>query len=500
MGRLLIAMVVARAWGADCSACHREIYNRYRLTPMALTSGVAGKGAPRESFEKATFRHAASGFRYRVTPYSVAFDNGKLHGEQPLRYFVGSGATARSYLIESGGFLYQAPVAYYSGAARWDLAPGYQTYGYPFLTRPILPGCLTCHASNLDVDAATQNRYGEPPFREPGISCERCHGTGDHPHLVNPAKLPPDRRDSVCAQCHLSGEARVMRKGTDWNSFRPGARLSDSVTAFVRAGNPAGMTVTGHVEKLAQSACARKSGDRLWCGTCHDPHSTPAPAARSLSYRQKCEGCHPPGACTANRGNDCIACHMPKSPVTDAQHVVYTDHSIPRRPRAAIAVSAAAKSELVRFGGGTATSRDLGLAYAIAGDPARARPLLEAAERSDPEDVEVLVYLAEIYRTNQEGARAEPLYRRALRLSPSQVSAEVGLGAVLMERGASAEAIRLWEDAASRNPGLVLMRTNLAMAQWGAGNRQGAEGTLRQVIALSPGFQPAADLLKRLQQ
>ena len=35
------------------------------------------------------------------------------------------------------------------------------------------------------------------------------------------------------------------------------------------------MTVTGHVEKLAASMCKQKSGDRMWCGSCHDPHQLP---------------------------------------------------------------------------------------------------------------------------------------------------------------------------------------------------------------------------------
>jgi cytochrome c-type biogenesis protein CcmH/NrfG len=142
------------------------------------------------------------------------------------------------------------------------------------------------------------------------------------------------------------------------------------------------------------------------------------------------------------------------------------------------------------FGGGTASKRDLGLAYAIVGDRERARPLLEAALGDDPE---VLVYLAGIDRS-----RAEELYRRALRLAPGDVSALVGLGAIVFERGDRAAAIRLWRDAAARNPGLVLTRTNLAMAQWQSGDRDGARVTLEQVIALSPAFQPAVDLLRRL--
>lgn len=442
---------------------------------MATSSGPVG------TLPSGEFRHAASGFRYRIAGRTMSFDDGSVRGSKLLSYFVGSGAAARSYVIEDGGFLYQAPVAWYARDAKWELSPAYSAYAYPYLTRPILPGCLTCHASQLKPIEGTQNRYASPPFEVGGVSCERCHGDVDtHDRIVNPAKLAPDRRDSVCAQCHLSGEARVLRAGADWRSYRPGDRLSDSALTLVRADTAPGMTVTGHVEKLAQSACKQASGDKLWCGTCHDPHTAKA----------TCGNCHSSQGC--GRGPDCVRCHMPKSTVRDAQHVVYTDHSIPRRPRPA--ALRPARGELKLFGGGTTSARDLGLAYAIAGDRERALPLLE---KSGAQDREALVYLAEIHRNAGRAERAEELYRRVLRATPDDVSALVGLGAIVFERGDAAQAIRLWKDAEARNPGLVLMRTNLAMAQWQSGDRDAARATLDRVIELSPAFRPAADLRGR---
>ncbi|MBI3470980.1 MAG: tetratricopeptide repeat protein, partial [Candidatus Solibacter usitatus] len=138
-------------------------------------------------------------------------------------------------------------------------------------------------------------------------------------------------------------------------------------------------------------------------------------------------------------GDDCTACHMPKNPVVDAQHVVYTDHSIPRRPRDAPAETSA---DLVPFGGGAVSDRDAALAYAIAAsraqrreDPSRAMRMLAKVERENPDDVEVLLYLAELYRNTGQADAAAPLYERAIRLDPAQVTASVGLGAIRMERG-----------------------------------------------------------------
>jgi len=477
---------------------------------MAASSGQTDAGTAVETFTRSTFTHAASGFRYEVWKdrrgllrFSFTSVSGSLRGTKPLRYFVGSGATARSYLIADDGYLFEAPVAFYTAGRRWDLAPRYELYTYPYLTRPAMPGCLACHASFIAVAPDAQNRYAPQPFGEPGVACERCHGPGaEHAvgrgAIVNPSKLDPERRDGVCAQCHLSGEVRVWAPGAAWNTYQPGARLADSVKAFVRANGNAAMTVTGHVEKLARSACKLASGDRMWCGSCHDPHR------RATSFRARCLGCHQAEDCREgaaarrSKRDDCAACHMPKTTVRDAQHVVYTDHSIPVRPRAMQAGGAA--GELIAFGGVQATGRDLGLAYAIAGDRQRALPLLETVALGSAADAEPLVYLAEIYRNDGRADDAMLLYERALELAPAQVTASVGLGAIRMERGQYAQAIRLWEDALARNAGLVLVRTNLASAYLRLGDRQAAEKHLRRTLELSPAFEPAADLLRTLNQ
>jgi hypothetical protein len=458
---------------------------------MAQTSGPAAPHDPGD--------FTASGFRYRITSGGFEFQKGDIRGSRALPWFIGSGATARSFLIADDHYLFEAPVTWYAAARKWDLAPGYDRYAYPFLTRPVLPACLHCHATGVSSIAGTHNRYTDPPFAGPGIGCERCHGPGERhiasakaSDIINPAKLSAERRDSICAQCHLSGDVRVMRPGATWSTYHPGDRLSDSVAVFVRGGN---MTVTSHVEKLQQSKCKQASGDKFWCGTCHDPHS-----ATTASLRETCSGCH---ACKAKNTDNCETCHMPKSKVTDAQHVVYTDHSIPRRPRA---TAVATSTELVAFPGYSTDPRDLALACAIsAARPGRAateRPhaqsLLEGAVREHPDDPELLLYLAEIYRNAGKPDQAIPLYERAMHLDPAQLTASVGLGGILMERTQFAGAIRLWEDALAKDAGLVLVRTNLAMAYWQTGDLTNAERHLRKAMELAPGLAAPADLLKKL--
>jgi hypothetical protein len=514
---------------SGCSACHRSIYDSYRATPMARSAakltGTTGAG----TFTGSSSFHTASGFQYQVSIKNSAYIFGfkspttGASGSKRLLYSVGSGTRAISYLIGDDGFLFEAPVAYYTRSKAWGLAPGYDRYDYPFLTRPIAPGCLACHASGVQPTSGTLNAYDSPAFLEGGVSCERCHGSGERHaakmrsgnldgglEIINPARLPPPTRDSICAQCHLSGDVRVMRPGADWQTFHPGALLTDLQTVFVRSGKNAGVTVTGHVENLASSACKRASGDKLWCGSCHDAHRVPSEAEKASWFRGRCLSCHADKGCSETKkvraavNDNCMSCHMPQSKANDAEHVVITDHSIPRRVRAVGHPESDAGGELRAFDG-TPAARDVALAYAYAalGESggtyrAKAQVLLEQAAAESPKDVDVIVSLAEIYRNNGQSEAAHPLYVRALALDSGQLTALAGLGAIAMERGHYAEAIELWTHALARNSGLLLVRLNLALAQWKAGDRTGAEANLRKALEISPAFAPARKALEQL--
>ncbi len=495
-----------------CAPCHVDIYRRYAATGMARSSGVVSSAAPKESFARAAFEDPASAAAYQITPgqdsYRLSFarTGTDIHGERSLRWFVGSGSVGRSYLFSTGGFLFQAPVSYYALGERWDVSPGFQRYSTIALTRPVEPACLQCHASRLQTLPGTENGFAAVPFLENGVACERCHGDArEHiashgaksPILVNPAKLSPARRDSICAQCHLSGVARIARKRANAEPWKPGLLLSDFSAFFVWAGSELPeMRVTSHFERLQQSACKRASGDKLWCGSCHDPHEEPAPENRAAYYRAKCAACH-----TVSHGEDCIGCHMPKGQVSDSQHAVYTDHSIPRRPRPA--AQPASTDTLVPFWTTSANDRDLGLAYAVAAAAkpalrARSLPLLEAAAKRDPDDAAVLVQLAQDYDQAGSTERAMPLYQRVLTLNPASVAAATNLGAILAQRGNAAEAIRLWQQALKANPALTNVRMNLAVAQYRAGDIAGARTTLEQALQYDPDTAAARKLLFEL--
>ena len=497
---------------------------------MAASSGQAGVARQTETFASSRFSDPRSAYSYSISPArdSLLLAIRKIGSANEaitrrLAYFVGSGAAARSYLIDVDGFLYEAPVTYYAASQKWSFAPGYDRYSYPFLARAVPPGCLECHASGVMPVADTQNGYERPPFLEGGVSCERCHGPGlahvrsaKPADIVNPAKLDPSRRDSVCDQCHLSGDVRIQRAGAP-PEFHAGEKFSDWAAAFARDTGSAQMTVTSHAATLAQSACKRVSGDRLWCGSCHDAHANPSNPTQW--FRAKCLACHAESSCTeksatrAAASDSCITCHMPRRPVTDAQHVIYTDHSIRRRPafsqnkpnspQAQPEISKAAP--LLALNMDTADPRDLGLAYAVLAareqNPAyreRAFDLLRGVLQNKPNDAQVLSYLADLYRSRSEDGDAIRLYQRLLEVGPGESSAPAALGAYALERGNYDEAIRLWTQALRISPALLLVRANLASALIHTGRRDEARAVLQKALEFNPEFPAARKLLAEI--
>ncbi|MFN7923143.1 MAG: tetratricopeptide repeat protein [Bryobacteraceae bacterium] len=516
---LLCAAAAAQEIGSKaCAACHPDIARRYAATGMARSSGAVGSDRVRESFEQAAFQDAASGAYYRVSDrYLLSFHRDQTAGERALRWFVGSGNVGRSYLYEAGGFLYQSPVSYYSSPAKWDASPGYHNRHQVDLTRAVEPACLQCHASRVQPTAGTQNRYAAVPFLEGGISCERCHSPGAQhaakmksraagdKAIVNPAKLDAARRDSVCAQCHLTGVARVARAGATRGAYRPGALLSDTLAVFVWAdAESAELTATSHFEKLARSKCKLASGEKLWCGTCHDPHAGTEPAA----YRAKCLSCHNAVACKEQSAareaakDDCVRCHMPRGQTRMGEHVAYTDHAIPRRPASSSSASARPGRELASFWRGAANDRDLALGYAVVAmtEPAvrgRALELLEKAAAGSS-DVPVLSQLAQFYDRMGRDERAAELCERILKAEPGNAAAAANLGIFRVKRGEVNEAIALWEKALAANPAQSGVRMNLAVARFRSGDVAGAKATLEKALEYDPDLEAARKMLAEM--
>ncbi len=290
-----------------------------------------------------SFVHQASGskitiFYQRSTMHHRLEEQG-LSADYPIAYSIGYGKVGKSYLIDLKGHLFQSPAAHYTAKSEWDASPGYEGQKILDFSRSINSGCLFCHSGTAQsVDSKT-------PLVP--ITCERCHGPSEK-HLarpvpgsiVNPAKLQFRQRDSVCEQCHLEGATLVLNPGKSLWDFHPGQILEENQSDYVyrtSKGDLSSIHAVSHAEQLAVSKCRRASGEKLWCGTCHDPHGDSV--NRKVQMREICQSCHPVAQLANTHKNgqdDCVSCHMPRLQASDIGHAAITDHRIARRPGAVI--------------------------------------------------------------------------------------------------------------------------------------------------------------------
>ncbi len=500
-----------------CAGCHQKIFDSYQKTPMAQASGLAVDGLlPGE------FTHAASGVRYRIflrdgrAWLSYERPNAppqqSLKGEQELTYYVGSGQRGRTYLFQKDGYWFESPVNWYSKQRVWDMNPKSMDAREMPLTLKVDRGCLHCHSTAVQPTAGANNHFGSQPFLYGGITCQSCHGdpaahlaSGGAAPILNPSKLPPSKRDSICLQCHLEGETTVNAPGRSLAAFVPGRNLTDFVTHFVHSGElgPEGRA-TSQWEALLQSECKRKSGDRLTCTTCHDPHASPSPEQRVAYFRSRCLTCHgAPAFVTKHHPDqpDCSSCHMPREKTGDVAHEQVTDHRIQRRP-APSSIQKQRTSDLTLVGGETASDRDLGLAYfqmANLGDQEaghRAMSLLQRAEhredQPDPDLHRALGFLAQI---SGDRATAMHEYEAALRTDPADSIAAGNLAILEARAGNVKAAVTLLEGISLNDPGETRAGMDLVMIDCAIGNPQAATQVLRHILDFSPDDAKAREAL-----
>ncbi|MEO5896344.1 MAG: multiheme c-type cytochrome [Vicinamibacterales bacterium] len=484
-----------------CRPCHDAIYQSYSRTAMARTSGRALSGLIEGSFE-----HAPSRVSYRilrrgetgVLSYHRA-GSPELQGSQPLKYYVGSNTRGRTFLFEIDGFLYQAPINYYTAKNGWEMSPGYSQLREMELNHPVDSTCLFCHASRVrPPEKGTVNRFAADPFLQDGVGCERCHGPGsDHIKglgaMINPVKLTGERRDSICVQCHLEGEARIARAGRSQQDYQPGERLSEYLAIFVRENNAQHRRgAVSHVESLAVSRCKLESGDRLSCLTCHDPHAQPGAEEKAGYYRARCVACHAPMAERHySRQQDCTACHMPRMESADIAHTAVTDHRIIRQ-RQNDGSQSGELGSLVQFGNPRPAARDLGLAYgevALRGNAFAAREafrLLQDARQVQPEDRAVLTRLGYLHQARGDLDIAEKLYEQVRKQDSDDAVVAGNLGVFYARRGTLKQSLELWRTAFDNNPQLGEIGVNLGRGLCAVGDADGARAALQRVLKHNP--------------
>lgn len=365
-----------------CRSCHSNIYNTFIETGMGQSFDHATLEKSKATYgPHAIVYDEKSDFYYKPyfeqdTLYIMEY---RLEGTDTIHkrieqvdYIVGSGHHTNSHIIDENGYIFQAPITYYTQDGRWDMAPGFEKENQRF-SRFLTTECITCHNHFPKAVDASLNKYTEMPS---GIECERCHGPGaihvreklagniidtskyiDYT-IVNPADLPKDLQMDLCQRCHLQG-IPVLEAGKTFFDFKPGMALSDVMNVFLPryTDSDERFIMASQADRLRLSKCYTQS-EELTCLTCHHPHHSVLKSDKQ-TFNNACLNCHQTEEevlCAAPMSerlgvqDNCVKCHMPPSSSIDIPHIRITDHHISRvTDFEARQVNASERNDIARF-------------------------------------------------------------------------------------------------------------------------------------------------------
>ena len=340
----------------SCRKCHEEIYEEFIKSGMGHSFYLPGTQPWIEDFHQKMVFDSLSQLYYQpilkndrmfINEFRLDKDQDTIFSNLwKIDWVVGSGRQTRSYIIEKNGYLYEAPITWYSNKKIWDLSPGYHDGFNSGFRRPLGEECIHCHNGYSPFSEGTLNHFKSI---NQSIDCERCHGPGqihvdnmekdlivdvgkgeiDYT-IVNPKHLDIAFQFDICQQCHLQGIV-VTQKGKRFQDYRPGLSLNNFFDVFtVENQNNHEFGIASHAERLKKSKCFQKSKN-LTCTSCHNPHQ---PTDLSLAV-QACLNCHSKPhqtKCSFNENfksnKNCVQCHLNKSGTSDIPHVQFTDHFI----------------------------------------------------------------------------------------------------------------------------------------------------------------------------
>ena len=347
---------VAHVGVATCTSCHLEIYNSFSQTGMGKSIRLANRDNSDAIFRDILYDSTTQYFYHPhfnrdnivVDEYSLAGKDTVHKLTHTVSSIVGSGHHTNSHLINTNGYLYQAPFTYYTQDSILDFPPGFENNNNTRFDRKMGLECIACHAAYPDFVLGSENKYDEVPQ---AIDCERCHGPGElhvkaiasgniidtsnaiDYNIVNPKDLTMELQNELCARCHLQGNS-VLKEGKSFFDFRPGMYLREVMDVYLPRfeNSQDSFIMASHVDRMKLSSCYINSNEGMSCITCHDPHVSVH--VNSIDFNSKCISCHTVNLCKdspqalAMRNNNCISCHMPNSKTIDIPHVKITDHRI----------------------------------------------------------------------------------------------------------------------------------------------------------------------------
>lgn len=222
----------------------------------------------------------------------------------------GSGKTGMTYTALLGADkLAEMRRSYFPKTGVWHITPGQESLKDKKMGKlhdgEFPRKCVLCHAVALSEGVLMP----EPRFM--GVGCESCHGPGGvHIKAISSGK-----------SANLFMEPLKKATGERINNLCGGCHMTAKMVKDMHL--PKGATDRFQPYGLSLSQCFQKSGGKLTCVTCHNPHQD---ASHDLKkYDALCMSCHTdvkpatsqppspasPKPCPVNKKSDCVSCHMP---------------------------------------------------------------------------------------------------------------------------------------------------------------------------------------------
>ena len=536
----------------SCADCHESIVESYARSGMARALEGIRPGELRglSTVTDATgtnYRFEGDGPSARIVETRDR-GGGKppFRDSAPLTFAIGAGVLDRSYVAEKHGRMWFAPLEVVSGSGdrprHAALAPPHNITPGSSFTVPVTRECLACHTDAPPPRDWPLNATPSPELWQPtGISCAACHSGGEaHMNwrmaelsdeekqgadpILNPARLPRTRSISVCAACHLQGDARIELKSGHIGIPLPGSDLLEHREIFVAARPTEDVGFVSHVERLVLSRCYLEtdSGPQgLQCTSCHDPHRSLRDPLERQSVRGGCARCHtgetplhPVCALPSERhaAQDCVDCHMRRTGVFDVEAVKIHDHWIRKRP------GPPSRSGKLRFpespSGDWKPFRWPDVTPpAHHGDPGlrmmalyhgrhidRAGPLLERPSAFRGKLAMLHHVRAVLFEISGRIDAALAEYREAIRIDPDLAESVSNLGLLHGRVGNTKTGLRVLDGLLARHPGADGALRNRALIKRVLGDSEGFLADLEAAMVLLPNPELALALAREWQR
>ncbi len=186
-----------------CSSCHQGIYQQFTKTSMgrsmSLVTPSSLKNIPsgshfNERLNRKFEAFSLDGKLFQSESGVGTDDKESFRDVHQLEWIIGAGVNGFGAITRRDGFLFQAPLSFYSRPMSWEPSPGYEYIDLGF-NRPINPGCIFCHSGRAKPEPGTEGKYNSEPFSELAIGCENCHGPGAaHIRTVSSGKSPVEAK------------------------------------------------------------------------------------------------------------------------------------------------------------------------------------------------------------------------------------------------------------------------------------------------------------------